>query len=131
MSDGDIIGVDPLDWMSKQEVESCKKEYLEAENSQSGVNNSNTFEIKLEKQFDIRCLENMNNIFKQALNESKYVVIDTSEVNKVDAASMQYLAAFIKTANDKLVQVKLDKPNDYIVASLELMGLQKIMQIDC
>ncbi len=159
MSTENIIGVDPLDWMNKEEIEECKEELQSAENSVENVIDSKDnqteiiqsaelsespkltetnqsiesseeidhTEISLDKHFDIRCIDLVNEIFFSSMEKGKDIHIDLSEIDKTDAAAMQYLASFKKTAEDKLITVKLVKSNDYVNSAIRLLGLQNIL----
>lgn len=129
MSDENLIGVDPLDWMNKEEVAECKQELSEDDKPaevEDHADKSKT--IFLDSRFDIRSLEEFKSIFRDMIEKSSAVKIDVSNVDKVDAASLQFLAAFKKTADQKLVKVSFENLNEYFLSAIGLMGLEEVFE---
>ena len=127
MSDEKLIGVDPLDWMNKKEVDDCKKEISGEATDSDNKNSSGEAVVKLDSQFDIRKLGSLNEKLQELINSEKTIKIDASEVVKIDAAAMQLLSSFKKTAEDKLIDVHFDNPNESFLKAASLMGLESIL----
>ncbi len=123
MSEENLIGVDPLDWMNKSEVEDVKKE-LSSENASNNEESSEeTYSLKLDKNFDIRNLDAAYKDINEKFKNLKNIHIDVSQVSKLDAASIQFLTSLKKTADDKLIDIQFLNGNDYFKQSVNLMGL--------
>lgn len=58
------------------------------------------------------------------------LVIDASEVEMIDTAGLQLLAATIKTASEKGVPVRIDAPSECLVGAARQIGLAGLLGLE-
>ena len=129
------VGADPTDWMQDSEVEEYKNMQADAVTSESNGAGENTKEheadiviYELGEQFDIRNIEELQNKIKDTdMNAVKGVQFNVSDIKKIDAAAIQFLAAFMKYANQNLIPSTLINMNDYMKKSIQILGFEKIL----
>ena len=129
------VGADPTDWMKDSEVEEYKQ--MKSDGITSELNENAVDEkdheaeiviYELGEQFDIRNIEELHNKIKETdMNTIKGVQFNVSEIKKIDAAAIQFLAAFMKYANQNLIPSTLINMNDYMKQSIQILGFEKIL----
>ena len=119
-----LIGVDPLAWLSEEEKDSVLKENIEA----AATGNTPCL-IKLQSAITIRniaeLMEKLNNISP----DETELVFETGQVEKVDAAALQLLLGFYLFAIEAGKKVIWDKPSVAFCHGVELLGMKEFINL--
>ncbi|VAX00067.1 hypothetical protein MNBD_GAMMA19-222 [hydrothermal vent metagenome] len=70
-------------------------------------------------EFHARCLE--------ALETQQHLMLNASQVDRVDTAALQVLSAFIQDANTRQQTVQWETPSEPLCQSAALLGLSEIL----
>lgn len=96
------------------------------------MENNNNAELKmvLPEQFTIAAAADVCEILLDFLDKPDCAVIDGSEVQRADAAAMQVMASFCKTAEKSHLEFEIHKPSDVFMESWQICGLDKIWPLN-
>lgn len=134
-----LIGVDPLAWLSEEEKSSVLKESKEASEApesqasdiaeDSAKEGSAPYLIKLHDAITIRgiseLMEELNNISP----DENELIFESEQVEKVDAAALQLLLGFYLFAIEAGKKVIWDKPSKALCSAVELLGMKDIINL--
>lgn len=120
-----LIGVDPLAWLSEEEKESMLNENKTAVEGKENA----PYLIKLNSAITIRditeLMDQLNNI---SVDETE-LVFECDQVEKMDAAALQLLTGFYLFALEEGKKVVWDKPSDAFCSAVTLLGLNDIINL--
>ncbi len=119
----DLIGVDPLAWMSESE----KQELANTDNTQA--QDSNQQSIELMSVLTIRESEELMSLLKNT-SQASHVVIDASQVEKLDAAAVQIIASYYKTASQEGATIQWKEPSSVLLDAFQILGLSEAIGIN-
>jgi anti-anti-sigma regulatory factor len=129
----DLIGVDPLAWLSEEEKASMLNENKSTDKSDS-VNDEDTNEgasclIKLNSIITIRDVNELMEELNAISSDKTELVFECEHVEKMDAASLQLLTGFYLFAIEEGKKVVWDKPSDAFCKAVTILGLNDIINI--
>ena len=129
--DENLIGFDPLAWMSDESEDPGQKKEIKPEDSQN-VKQEHVEENKivLEAILNIQNVNKLCEQLKSILDKHNKIEIDASAVEQIDTANLQLLAVLKQTAVNLHKEIIFDFPSDKFVESAELLGLSEILEID-
>ena len=134
-----LIGVDPLAWLSDEEKTSVLNESKEHSTEASDVEKDG--EEKVGKSADGSCFIKLNSAITireitelmEKLNDispdKTEIVFEAEHVEKVDAAAMQLLSGFYLFSIEAGKKVVWDKPSDAFCSAVTLLGLNDIINL--
>ncbi len=93
--------------------------------SKLGAGGGNEISVNCGDTLDISKAAEFHQKLKSALGKGGEVVLDASELVRVDAASLQLCVAFFADAAARKVNAKWQSPSDALVRSAGLLGLSK------
>ncbi len=127
-----LIGVDPLAWLSEEEKISVLNENIEAVTTGDSVveeKGNAPYLIKLQSSITIRdiaeLMEELNNISP----DETELVFESDQVEKVDTAALQLLLGFYLFAIEGGKKVIWDKPSEAFCHAVELLGMKDIVNL--
>ncbi len=90
---------------------------------------SEIFKIDLPEQFTIASVMSVSEkMFESFKSGAKEVSIKASNVVRADAAAVQLLCSFSKTAKDEHMNYSFDTPSDGLRSALETLGMVDLLQ---
>jgi len=87
----------------------------------------NSFRIECIEVLDIAGVEAFHAHCLEALETQKNIVLNASQVDRVDTAALQVLGAFIQDANIRQQIVQWENPSESLRQSAALLGLSEIL----
>ncbi len=90
---------------------------------------SDNFEIDLPEQFTIASVMSVSEkMFESFKSGAKKVSINASKVVRADAAAVQLLCSFTKTAEDEHMSYSFDQPSDGFNFAIKTLGMNDSLQ---
>lgn len=128
-----LIGVDPLAWLSDEEKESVlgeKQEVPDGDDSDIKDEGNDVYTINLNSALTIRdaadLLDELNAI-DEKYNE---IIFDCEQLERVDTAALQLLLGFYLFWTGAGKKISWNKPGDNLCNAIELLGLKDIIVIE-
>jgi len=140
-SKANLIGVDPLAWLSEEEQASVSSDNKEVGTETKAIGtventgedyaeeNGSSYFIKLN---DVVTIRNVSELMEQlnSIDPDKTdLVFESDQVEKVDAAALQLLTGFYLFAIEEGKKVVWHKPSDALCRAVDLLGLKDIINI--
>ena len=127
----DLIGVDPLAWLSDEEkaVMTEQKNTAEEPEQDREVHNETSYTIKLNSSLTIRDITDLMEELKHIDDNKNEYVFESADVERVDAAAMQLLTGFYLFAIDAGKKVIWHKPSEAFCNAVKLLGLAEILHL--
>lgn len=138
-----MIGHDPLAWLKDdaedaeiiEEVKSKPKAKKKAARKKAAKSKSKA--VKAEKEDSVFELQSVQDISAVAelheelkkLFKHEKVILDVSNVERIDTTSLQLLYAFIEEAKVNNVEVAWRSPSEAMSNSVNLLGMQEALQL--
>jgi len=72
------------------------------------------------KEITIYEVQTLKTLFLDAIQESKEIILDMATVGKIDIVGIQLLISFVKTAQSKNIQLRLQNIPESILQQIEL-----------
>ncbi len=72
------------------------------------------------KEITIYEVQTLKTLFLDAIKESKEIILDMATVGKIDMVGIQLLISFVKTAQSKNIQLRLQNIPESILQQIEL-----------
>lgn len=119
-----LIGVDPLAWLSDEEKESV----LNEKNSDAS-DESHSCLITLNSAITIRDMTELMNELNNIASEKKELIFDSENVEKIDAAALQLLSGFYLFSVKEGRKVIWQNPSEAFCGGADLLGLTEILQL--
>ncbi len=91
------------------------------------VTNTDVFRIECAEVLDISGVAEFHAHCLEALGTQQNLVLNASQVDRVDTAALQVLGAFIQSANDRKQTVAWEDPSESLCQSAALLGLSEIL----
>jgi anti-anti-sigma regulatory factor len=135
-----LIGVDPLAWLSEEEKNSVLNESKEAvtiednntkeDSTEEVKKQTNTpYLIKLNDSITIRDISELMEELNSISSDETELVFESDQVEKVDAAALQLLLGFYLFAIEAGKKVIWDKPSEALCYAVELLGMKDIINL--
>jgi len=93
--------------------------------SKMGAGDSNEISVEFGDTLDISKAAEFHQQLQSALGKGGEVVLDASELGRIDAASLQLCVAFFADAAARKVTAKWHSPSEALVRSASLLGLSQ------
>lgn len=124
-----VLGSDPLEWLnSKQDKQKSLQQTISAkgEDSMSAtkIDSSAATLLKLPAQFTIAEVAGVHEKLLEIMRSSESLQIDAAEVQKVDGAALQLIAALFATAKKAHLNITWGVCSDQFESAVTLLGLQ-------
>lgn len=97
--------------------------------NQSGVDQAIAATVVLPAQCLMRDAVDLKSQLQPQLDAEDTVQIDVSKVERIDAAAMQVLLAFVRDRNQRARQVEWRGMNDVIAEAASMLGLQPVLHL--
>ena len=81
------------------------------------------YEIVLNQTMSISEAQHFKSVLQQALTHTEGVVVKVSKLERIDAAVMQLLLAFVQSAREAEVGVSWDGDSDVFNRAVKLLGM--------
>jgi len=129
-----LIGVDPLAWLSEEEKasvinENKENEIIDFDNEADAGAENKAHLIKLNSVLTIRdvseLMEELNNISA----DQTELVFESDNIEKIDAAALQLLSGFYLFSIDAGKKVTWQEPSETFCHAAELLGLKEIINL--
>ncbi|NOX90882.1 MAG: STAS domain-containing protein [Gammaproteobacteria bacterium] len=91
------------------------------------VTNTDVFRIECAEVLDISGVAEFHAHCLEALGTQQNLVLNASQVDRVDTAALQVLGALIQSANDRKQTVEWEDPSESLCQSAALLGLSEIL----
>jgi anti-anti-sigma factor len=82
---------------------------------------------KLEQNSDISKAEMLHEKLESHLNAGVSIVIDASQVERIDTSALQVLAALFATMKTRHLHFSITSPSDVFLKSASLLGLSECL----
>lgn len=119
-----LIGVDPLAWLSDEEKASVINK--EAENT-NGNNANQVYSVNMKTAFTIRDATDILTELNAIDDKYNEIVFELEQLERVDAAALQLLLGFYLFTTEAGKKVVWHEPNDIFCDAVELLGLKDII----
>jgi len=87
-------------------------------------------ECLLPENLDISTVLDSTNLYKTWLSEDCALILDASNVKKVDAAGIQALTSLFLTAKANQTDIQLLRPTELLIEGINTLGLTEILEIN-
>lgn len=148
-----MIGLDPLAWL-KDEAEDAeiieedkavskekpKKKTATKKTASKKTAARKTSKIKNKDSdddviFNIQAVQDISTVAEvhselKALLSNKKVLLEVSEIERIDAASLQLLYSFIEQAKSENVEILWRSPSDVLSNNAKLLGMEDALQLN-
>ena len=127
-----LIGVDPLAWLSDEEKQSVLNENQEPVKTnviESNDENGERYTLKLHSALTIRDASELLEKLNEIDDTHKEIVIEAEDLQRVDAATLQLLLGFYLFATDAGKKIVWNKPNEALCHAVELLGLNSVINL--
>ena len=140
-----MIGHDPLAWLKEdaedaeiiEEVESKPKAKKKASKKTAAKSKAPKAKTKAEAEdnvFEIQSVQDISSVAElheklKDLFKHEKVIMDVSNVDRIDAASLQLLYSFIEEAKVNNVEVAWRSPSEAMTNSVNLLGMEEALQL--
>jgi anti-anti-sigma regulatory factor len=127
-----LIGVDPLAWLSEEEKESVLNENKEAsasDNDSAEEKGNTLYVIKLNTAITIRNINELMDELNSIEPDEMELIFESDQVDKVDAAALQLLLGFYLFAIEEGKNVVWDKPSEAFCHAVELLGMKDVLNL--
>ena len=91
---------------------------------------NNTETIVFEDSLDVTLVAGYLAQFSQLLNEQKSIVLNGADIERVDGAGLQLLAAFFKSAELQQISVQWQGVSDSLKYGAKISGLTGVLALD-
>jgi len=127
-----LIGVDPLAWLSDEEKQSVlnkaeNSEILASGNEQKKM--ASTYTVNLSSALTIRDVSELMDELNAIDNACNEIVFETEQLERVDAAALQLLSAFYLSATSATKKVIWNRPGEALCHAVEVLGLSEVINI--
>jgi anti-anti-sigma regulatory factor len=124
-----LIGVDPLAWLSEEEKNSVLNDNKAVAGSVSETNETKSvpYCVKLQSAMTIRDINQLMETLNSIDPDETELVFESDQVEKVDAAALQLLLGFYLFAIEGGKKVIWDKPSEAFCHAVELLGMKDII----
>ncbi len=78
---------------------------------------------------DITMVTDFKSILKQAVSQNLPIVLDAAQLERVDGAALQLLAAFFIEANESGLEVSWRSPNEAFLEAVQLTGMNSVLNL--
>ena len=132
-SQQNLIGVDPLAWLSDEEKQSLQNESeVSEENASSSESNQSEtpYTIKLNSTLTIRDASELMEELNQIDDMHNKILIESEELERVDTAALQLLLGFYLFAKDAGKKVIWNKPSEALCHAVDILGLKEVVDIN-
>ncbi|NVD08632.1 STAS domain-containing protein [Vibrio sp. JPW-9-11-11] len=84
----------------------------------------------LPENLDISTVLDSTNLYKNWLSEDSVLLLDASNVKRVDAAGIQALTSLFLTAKLNQTDIQLLRPTELLLDSFKILGLTEQLEIN-
>lgn len=98
---------------------------LETETASSGAE----ILIECNDVLDVSMLSDFKTLLHQAAGQNSPIALDASQLERVDGAALQLMAAFFVEAQESGLSVTWRSPSDALKNAANLTGLDQILQL--
>jgi ABC-type transporter Mla MlaB component len=85
--------------------------------------------VNCEPTVDITVVEELFGHLKKALEEKHVVEIEGAQIERIDGAVMQLLAAFFRAAKQSGIQVSWKTSSEALQKAAQLLGLTEVLEL--
>ncbi|MDH5602182.1 MAG: STAS domain-containing protein, partial [Gammaproteobacteria bacterium] len=78
---------------------------------------------------DISVVAGLHEQLKKLFSHKK-VIMDVSNIERIDTASLQVLYAFIEEVKVNDVEIAWRSPSEAMITSVRLLGMEEVLQLD-
>jgi len=125
-----LIGVDPLAWLSEEEKESVLNESTEKEMSANNeVEEDDPCVIKLNSAITIRDITELMDELNNINTDATELIFESEQVEKIDTAALQLLSGFYLFSIKSGKKITWNKPSEAFCHAAKLLGLKDIINL--
>lgn len=126
-----LIGVDPLAWLSDEEKQTVLNENKASEVEAGQESNSESaYTISLPSALTIRDVSELMEELNEIDDKHQELVFDAENIERVDTAAMQLILGFYLFAKDSGRKVIWNKPSETLHHAAEILGLKELININ-
>jgi len=136
-----MIGHDPLAWLKDdaedaeiiEEVKSKPKAKKKATRKKSSKPKADEVDID-DKVFELQSVQDISAVAElheelKTLFKHEKVILDVSNIERIDTTSLQLLYAFIEEAKVNNVEVAWRSPSEAMTNSVNLLGMEEVLHL--
>lgn len=127
-----LIGVDPLAWLSEEEKSSVLNQNHDTGSEAEGLEkaDASTFcSINLNSSLTIREIAELMEELNSISTDKNELVFEAEQVERIDAAALQLLLGFYLFAIKEGRKITWNKPSETFCNAVNLLGLKDIINI--
>jgi anti-anti-sigma regulatory factor len=131
-----LIGVDPLAWLSEEEKASLLSKVKDSGNKEENIvtevradEESASYIIKFDSAITIRDISELMEELSNIDSAKTKIVFDCSQVEKTDAAALQLITGFYLFSRDDGKNIVWEKPSNAFYEAVTLLGLNDILNL--
>ena len=139
-----MIGHDPLAWLKddteeekivEEAISTPEPEKKATKKSKSKSQPVETEADNDEKVFEFKSIQDISVVAGlheqlKKLFSHKKVIMDVSNIERIDTASLQVLYAFIEEVKVNDVEIAWRSPSEAMITSVRLLGMEEVLQLD-
>lgn len=122
------IGTDPLAWL-EQEENTTTDNTGDNPVAEKQAESADVARLDLGQTLNIRDLDEFYQKLSSLLEQDNAVSLDVSQLEKVDAVSLQTLAAFYQTAVKQGLTIQWSECSQAFIEACELVGLNETLSV--
>ncbi len=85
--------------------------------------------IECNDSLDVSLVSDFKSLLQQATGQVEPVILDASQLERIDGAALQLLAAFFVDAQESGLNVSWREPSEQLKFAAELTGLKDTLQL--
>ncbi len=85
--------------------------------------------IECSEVLDVSLVSDFKVLLQQASSQNTPIVLDASQLERIDAAGLQLVTAFFQEAVESGLSVSWRNPTEALVYAADLTGLKEILQL--
>jgi len=85
--------------------------------------------IECDEAIDVSLVSDFKSMLQQAASQNSPIVLDASQLERIDGAGLQLLTAFFQEADESGLSVSWRNPAAVLLNTADLMGLSEILHL--
>ena len=126
-----LIGVDPLAWLSEEEKQSVLNED-KGSNDEKATGNSpeSSFTINLPTAITIRNVSELMDELNDIDDKHQELIFEAENIERIDTAALQLILGFYLFSTNAGKKVIWNNPSPTLQNAVEILGLKEIINVN-
>ena len=85
--------------------------------------------VECNEALDVSLVADFKMLLQQASGQNSPIVLDASQLERIDGAGLQLMTAFFQEAAESGLSVSWKNPTDALINAVDLTGLKEVLQL--